>query len=62
MMRVWPGTLDDTVPVAGLSAPGVDAHVGELYLADISVPPALHASPALGLNVPPILAASDIVR
>ena len=37
-------------------------YVGELYLADISVPPALYASPALQLTVGPIFATSDIVR
>jgi len=29
------------LPKEGLHAPGVEAHVGELYLADISVPPSL---------------------
>ncbi len=55
-------TMTLALPKAGLHASGVEAQIGELYLADISVPPALYASPALGLNVPPIFAQSDIVR
>ena len=55
-------TMTLALPKAGLLAPGVEAQVGELYLADISVPPALYAEPALGLSVGPIFAQSDIVR
>lgn len=55
-------TMTLALPKAGLRAPGVAAQVGELYLADIGVPPALYAEPALGLNVGPIFARSDIVR
>jgi NAD(P)H-hydrate epimerase len=36
--------------------------VGELYLADISVPPALYAAPSLGFDVGPLFAKNDIVR
>lgn len=50
------------LPKAGLRGPGVEAHVGELYLADISVPPALYAEPALGLQVGHVFAENDIVR
>jgi hypothetical protein len=50
------------LPKEGLRAPGVEARVGELYLADISVPPELYAAPALALQVGPIFAAGDIVR
>jgi len=50
------------LPKEGLRAPGVEEKVGELYLADISVPPELYAEPALGLQVEPIFSASDIVR
>ena len=39
------------------------AHLtGELYLADISVPPALYARPPLNLSVGPLFAAGEIVR
>ncbi|MCL4267737.1 MAG: hypothetical protein KJ069_31510 [Anaerolineae bacterium] len=50
------------LPKVGLLADTAVTHVGELYLANISVPPALYASPALQLTVGPIFAASDIVR
>lgn len=36
--------------------------VGELYLADISVPPDLYAGPGLGLMVGPIFAEEEVVR
>jgi len=55
-------TLTLALPKAGLRTSGVEDHVGELYLADISVPPELYAAPALGLSVGPIFAESDIVR
>jgi NAD(P)H-hydrate epimerase len=50
------------LPKAGLLTDQAALHVGELYLADISVPPALYASPALQLTVGPIFAVGDIVR
>lgn len=55
-------TMTLALPKEGLRAPGVDAQVGELYLADISVPPELYANPALDLEVPHIFARNDIVR
>jgi len=55
-------TLTLALPKQGLRAPGVDRQVGELYLADISVPPALYAQRALGLNVGYLFAESDIIR
>lgn len=55
-------TMTLALPKAGLRAPGVAALVGELYLADISVPPALYAGPALNLTVGPIFSTGDIVR
>ncbi len=55
-------TMTLALPKAGLRAPGVESHVGELYLADISVPPELYAEPALDLDVGPIFAESDILR
>jgi NAD(P)H-hydrate epimerase len=50
------------LPKEGLKAPNVAANVGELYLADISVPPALYAEPALQLKVGAIFSQSDIIR
>ncbi|MCG8420690.1 MAG: hypothetical protein MJE77_22450 [Proteobacteria bacterium] len=41
---------------------GSKEHVGEPYLADISVPPGLYAEPALGLEVGTVFSHSDIVR
>ena len=54
-------TMTLALPKEGLRAPGVDTHVGELYLADISAPPELYAR-FLGIDVGPIFASSDIVR
>ncbi|MGF1505917.1 MAG: NAD(P)H-hydrate epimerase [Anaerolineae bacterium] len=53
-------TLTLALPKEGLKA--VPEYVGELYLADISVPPALYAEPSLNLDVGPLFAASDIIR
>ena len=55
-------TMTLALPKEGLRAPGVEAQVGELYLADISVPPDLYAEPALNLNVGPLFAREDIIR
>jgi NAD(P)H-hydrate epimerase len=55
-------TLALALPKAGLHGPEADKHVGELYLADISVPPSLYAEPALGLQVSPIFAQAEIIR
>jgi len=55
-------TMTLALPKEGLRTPGVAAIVGELYLADISVPPALYAEPALQLKVGSIFAQSDIIR
>ena len=55
-------TMTLALPKAGLLAENVARQVGELYLADISVPPALYANQALKIAVGPIFAASDIVR
>ncbi len=55
-------TMTLALPKAGLHAPRARANVGELYLADISVPPALYAQPTLALNVGPLFAEADIIR
>ncbi len=54
-------TMTLALPKQGLLAPNVAEQVGELYLADISVPPRLYAAPALNLEVGPVFAESDIV-
>jgi len=50
------------LPKKGLRVPGVEAQIGELYLADISVPPGLYAEPALNLEVGPLFPRDDIIR
>jgi NAD(P)H-hydrate epimerase len=55
-------TMTLALPKEGLRALGVEAQVGELYLADISVPPSLYVRPTLGLKVGHIFSGSDIVR
>jgi NAD(P)H-hydrate epimerase len=55
-------TMTLALPKEGLRADGVTRHVGELYLADIGVPPSLYAGAALGLEVGPIFASGDILR
>lgn len=55
-------TMTLALPKEGLRAPGAERYVGELYLADIGVPPSLYGGPALGLSVGPIFAESDLLR
>lgn len=55
-------TMTLALPKAGLSISGIEPQVGELYLADISVPPSLYSDPALDISVGAIFAESDIVR
>ncbi len=55
-------TLTLALPKKGLLVPGVKSQVGELYLADISVPPELYTQPGLDLPAEPIFALSDILR
>ena len=55
-------TLTLALPKLGLRNLAVARHVGELYLADISVPPGLYASPSLSLQVPAIFGANDVLR
>lgn len=55
-------TMTLALPKEGLRADGVEAQVGELYLADISVPPELYAGPALKLTVGHIFSESDVIR
>lgn len=55
-------TMTLALPKEGLRAPGVQENVGELYLADISVPPSLYMEEKLRFTVDPIFAESDIIR
>lgn len=55
-------TMTLALPKQGFLAPSISAQLGELYVADISVPPSLYAEPALGLSIGPLFAQEDIVR
>lgn len=55
-------TMTVALPKEGLGVPDAVHIVGELYLADIGVPPALYARPPLYLKVPPIFTRSELVR
>jgi len=53
-------TLTLALPKEGLRAPGAAAYVGDLYLADIGVPPELYER--LGIEVGPIFAQHDMLQ
>ena len=53
-------TLTLALPKVGLLQPEAKPFVGDLYLADISVPPELYAR--MGISLPPLFAESDIVQ
>ena len=55
-------TLTLALPKEGLRGDAARDRVGELYLADISVPPILYSRPPLELQVGPLFAKDDIVR
>lgn len=55
-------TLTLALPKTGLLAPGARSYVGDLYLADLGVPPELYAAPSLGLQLTSPFSADTIVR
>jgi NAD(P)H-hydrate epimerase len=55
-------TMTLALPKAGLRARASRAQVGELYLADIGVPPSLYGEPALSLHVEALFAEREILR
>ena len=55
-------TLTLALPKGGLRSDAARDRVGELYLADISVPPALYSRPPLNLQVGPLFAKDNIIR
>ena len=55
-------TMTLALPKEGLRQKGVEERVGELYLADISVPPGLYSEPALALSVGHLFAEEDVIR
>lgn len=55
-------TLTLALPKEGLRHPGTERYVGDLYLADIGVPPALYQRVGLGRTVGPLFARDDILH
>ncbi len=55
-------TLTLAMPKVGMQEEKAAKQVGELYLADISVPPELYAEDSLKLKVGALFANSEIVR
>ncbi|MCP4309331.1 MAG: NAD(P)H-hydrate epimerase, partial [bacterium] len=55
-------TMTLALPKAGLLGDAAERVVGELYLADISVPPQLYGREPLNLAVGHVFAHGDIVR
>jgi NAD(P)H-hydrate epimerase len=55
-------TMTLALPKEGLRMTEAREAVGELYLADIGVPPSLYAGPNLGLDVGPLFHAADVIR
>lgn len=54
-------TMTIALPKAGLQAMGAADSVGELYVADIGVPPSLYAE-SVGITVEPLFARDDVLR
>ena len=55
-------TLTLALPKVGLLTAAAQSVVGELYVADIGVPPEVYAEPSLGIKVGVIFAADSILR
>ncbi len=55
-------TMTLALPKVGLRAEAAKPFIGELYLADISVPTELYAKPPLSLEVENVFAKNEIVR
>ena len=55
-------TLTLALPKEGLRSPQAAQHVGELYLADIGVPPVAYARHGLERDVGPLFHRSEILR
>lgn len=55
-------TMTLALPKTGLLVPAARDYVGELYLADIGVPPELYAASSLGLSVGPLFGDGPIIR
>jgi NAD(P)H-hydrate epimerase len=55
-------TMTLGLPKTGLRNPDAQTAIGELYLADIGIPPELYAKPSIGIRVRSPFAESDIVK
>lgn len=55
-------TMTLALPKEGLRGPGQEKYVGELYLADIGVPPSLYAELYPELNVDLLFSRDDVIR
>jgi NAD(P)H-hydrate epimerase len=55
-------TMTLALPKIGLMAPQARPYVGNLYLADIGVPPELYAAPSLGVDVGPLFVYDTILH
>jgi NAD(P)H-hydrate epimerase len=55
-------TMTLSLPKKGLDGPAMASHVGELYLADISVPPGLYARSPLNIRIEPALRCEEVVQ
>jgi NAD(P)H-hydrate epimerase len=55
-------TMTLALPKTGLLSPAAKHYVGELYLADIGVPPEVYAHPSVGLRVGHLFSASEVIR
>jgi len=55
-------TMTLALPKEGLRAPDAKDYVGELYLADISVPPSLYKKPRLAMEIGALFSESEVIR
>ena len=55
-------TMTLALPKEGLLLDAVRQNIGALYLADISVPPALYASPQLDIKVGALFGKDDVIQ
>jgi NAD(P)H-hydrate epimerase len=55
-------TMTLALPKVGLLDPAVGHHIGELYVANISVPSRLYAGRGLNISLGPIFSTNDILR
>lgn len=55
-------TMTLALPKAGLVTPTAEENAGELYLADIGVPPGLYSEPSLGIDVGFAFGSTGIIR